>query len=295
MYSMKDFAFHKANVVWEVPGQPVPGGFDPFQPRPPDFPEGPARTWRDVYQLWLGSGPVPLMNFDLMWGCPADVDERIRTCFAPLLQEAIDGGLQDWEQDPRACFAKMILVDQLSRHVFRGRAEAFACDDLGRELARKCFAHMEQGHAYHIEEALLMAWPFIHSEDAAELEVAQNWLDLLVERMTDTPYRFRMMLHQYGVSRHVRVVRRFGRYPHRNAIMGRQSTPEELAYLKHEAEVWERDQLDASRGGTWRYQLGATAYAMRALLALASRSSVGFVAGSLWSYGKARMRAPKHR
>src|SRR5579871_4266021 len=76
-----------------------------------------------------------------------------------------------------------------------------------------------------------------------------------------TPFAYRALLNQYGAERHVRLIQRFGRYPARNAILGRTSTPEELAHLAGDTDAWERQQTPSM--GTWLHQIRAAGYFVR--------------------------------
>lgn len=253
------------------------GGRDALQafvPRDLVLPDAGRCGWEDVYACWFGGDPIPFPDYTLWYGCPPQIDEALAHAFSGLHADVVSGRHDDWDDDPKATLAKLILVDQLSRHIFRGLPEAFAHDPLGRSLAGRCLEHLEAGHRYHIEEALIMTWPWIHSESLEDLEWATQWLDALALRADRTSYRPRIEMHRYGVRRHYDVIARFGRYPHRNPILGRTSTLDELRYLREERPMWGLDQWKGSRGGTWRYRMGMAKYVVKMLQHMIRRGDV---------------------
>ncbi|MEM9492783.1 MAG: DUF924 family protein [Myxococcota bacterium] len=246
--------------------------------------QNPATTWQEVYQFFYGTGPVPMASYDIWFGCPPEVDRQIKDAFEPLWNEATSGGLMDWEDEPKSCLAKMLLVDQYSRHMFRSSPKAFLHDELGSRLADRCVAHMAAGAQFHIEEALLFAWPWMHAESYEVALKAERWMAVLVERAKGTPYYLRMRLHQYGCGIHVDVVRRFGRYPHRNRLLERETTPAEADYLRDECGIWALDQWPEYRGGTRRYKRGTAKYTRGVLRHFAQQGDTMLIAQLSWAY-----------
>jgi uncharacterized protein (DUF924 family) len=146
-------------------------------------------------------------------------DAEIRARFLTLHEEAAAGRLAHWADASRSCLALVIMLDQFPRNLFRGEARAFATDDLARAAARVI---LERGWnlAMTQDEQLFAYLPFEHSESLADQV-------LCCELMKD----FEPELLRYAI-RHREIIERFGRFPHRNAILGRESTPAELAFLK---------------------------------------------------------------
>ncbi|MGD9951689.1 MAG: DUF924 family protein [Burkholderiales bacterium] len=146
-------------------------------------------------------------------------DTAIRERFLALHEEAAAGRLAHWADAPRSALALVIALDQFPRNLFRGEARAFACDPLAREVARRM---LERGWDKSMKqsEQLFVYLPFEHSESLEDQ-------DLCVELMKDFDERQR-----WYAERHREIIRRFGRFPHRNAALGRQSTPAELEFLK---------------------------------------------------------------
>lgn len=150
----------------------------------------------------------------------AALDALIGTRFGTLLASATQGGLQPWRTDAPGRLAELIVLDQFSRNIHRDTPLAFAQDALALTLARELVA---QGldRALPIERRVFAYMPWMHSEDLAAHTEA---LPLFSQPGLENNLQF---LH-----RHTAILRRFGRYPHRNAVLGRASTPEELAFLQ---------------------------------------------------------------
>jgi len=151
------------------------------------------------------------------------VDAAIRERFGEAVSQALDGKLDDWAETPKGCLALMILLDQFTRNLNRGSAEAFAGDDKACSLARQAIA---ANLDLEIEQPARQFFyvPFEHSEDMGD----QNWsLALFKGRMKGLTEE--TMWH---IEQHRETIRRFGRFPYRNEALGRESTPGERAYLE---------------------------------------------------------------
>ncbi|MEW6690764.1 MAG: DUF924 family protein [Pseudomonadota bacterium] len=143
-------------------------------------------------------------------------DEEIRSRFLPLFEKGFSGELEGWKTDPRACLALVILFDQFPRNMFRGTARAFAGDERARACARTI---LERGwdKAMTPDERTFAYLPFEHSESLEDQELSMR----LFEGNPNLEW----------ARKHWEIIRRFGRFPHRNAALGRASTPEELEFL----------------------------------------------------------------
>ena len=149
-----------------------------------------------------------------------DFDREIGERFEATYERAAAGELGDWKSTPEGCLALVILLDQLPRNMYRGDCRAYATD----AKARAVFEHaLEQGFDERLTEdqRLFLYLPFEHSEN---LDHQRRFRDL-VRRMTDDLERL-----EWG-RRHYDIIERFGRFPHRNAILGRETTPEEAEIL----------------------------------------------------------------
>ncbi|MEK6246436.1 MAG: DUF924 family protein [Pseudomonadota bacterium] len=146
-------------------------------------------------------------------------DGEIRQRFLPLYELGAAGKLEAWKQTPAGCLALIVLLDQFPRNMFLNSARAFAADPLALDAARHAVA-MGYDLGMSDDERAFTYLPFEHSESLAD----QNRGCALMNPLGEEVYRYAL--------RHKEIIQRFGRFPHRNAALGRASTPEELEFLK---------------------------------------------------------------
>lgn len=163
----------------------------------------------------------------------AELDAEIRERFGALVAAALDGQLRHWRATPRGRLALILLLDQFTRNIFRGTPRAYAGDPAALALAREALA--EEGSASSLEERLFMLMPLVHAEDLAlqsqAVELARQLLERAPAALSEPWQR------GYARTQHYRsVIERFGRFPQRNAILGRPSSAQELAFLAEEAQ-----------------------------------------------------------
>lgn len=155
------------------------------------------------------------------WRRDAEFDAACARRFGPLHQKAAAGELDDWLGAPRSALALVILLDQFSRNFHRDRPAAFANDARARAVAE---AAIDRGFDLEVpeRERAFFYMPFEHSEDLADQDRA---VALFAERCPGSDY----LRH---AEEHRAVIRRFGRFPHRNAALGRLSTQDEIKFLE---------------------------------------------------------------
>lgn len=162
-------------------------------------------------------------------------DEELRRRFAGQQRLAADGALAHWERAPDSALALVLLLDQLPRNLFRGSPRAFATDSMARETADRAIARGFDD-ALPVDRRWFFYLPFEHSENLADQErcmaLFRRWAEPQFARITDTKEREELERHLWYVERHREIIERFGRFPHRNEVLGRPSTEEELAFLK---------------------------------------------------------------
>ncbi|QOY94625.1 DUF924 domain-containing protein [Massilia sp. UMI-21] len=153
-------------------------------------------------------------------------DSTVQERFGALIHQAMAGGLREWDEiGPRGTLARILVLDQLTRNAFRCKPESFGGDILALAAARQLVdsgAHLNLSPV----ERQFVYMPFEHAEDARMQEQAVT----LFTELAAQHEGFGEALDY--AHRHRGVIARFGRFPHRNAILGRASTPEELAYLQ---------------------------------------------------------------
>jgi len=178
----------------------------------------------EVLDYWFGPAPDLASRRRLWFGKDAATDAEILRRFEDLHRAALAGELDAWLAAPASALALVIALDQFPRNMYRDTARAFAADAKALASAREALA---QGHDRRLLPAqrLFLYLPFEHSEDLAEQRRSVKLFAALDNEagMADA-YDFAL--------RHYCVIARFGRFPHRNASLGRASTPEELAFLQ---------------------------------------------------------------
>ena len=178
----------------------------------------------DILGFWFGEGAdhgkVHKRWFEKDPGFDARVTKRYRN----LLDEMREGRHRDWLDDPRRCLARILVLDQFPRHIYRGSARAFSADALAREAATRLVGEGWDREMLPVER-MFAYLPFQHSESLEDQELACR----LCEPLRAFPES--ADAHRYALA-HRGIIRRFGRFPHRNAALGRDSTAEELAFLK---------------------------------------------------------------
>ncbi|MEX0758994.1 MAG: DUF924 family protein [Tistlia sp.] len=147
-------------------------------------------------------------------------DRDVGTALSPLHAQAAAGALDDWAQDPRGALALIILLDQVPRNLYRGTARAFATDAKALAVCRAALADGHDAALASEDEKAFLYLPLEHSENLADQERSVACFG----RLSNETYRRYAELHRD-------VVARFGRFPHRNPALGRETTEAEAAFL----------------------------------------------------------------
>ena len=155
----------------------------------------------------------------MWWGADQQFDDRIRNRFHDIHQQASRGELFAWRKEAKGRLAEIIVLDQFSRNIYRGTPRAFAQDAVALVLAQEAVASGAENLSA-IERSFLYL-PFMHSESRQIHQVAES-----LYRANGLPKNYEFEL------KHKAIVDRFGRYPHRNEILGRVSSAEEIEFLK---------------------------------------------------------------
>lgn len=185
----------------------------------------------EVLVFWLGEPGAPPLAQRAQWYKKDEAfDASMRTRFAATLEAAVRGELNSWEATPRGRLAKIILFDQFSRNMFRGTPRAFAQDKLAAALALESFDNGHYEAVAPVERGFVLM-PLMHAEDLEhQNRCVTEFKKLAAEAPEDLVAYFTSMV-DYAV-RHAAIIERFGRFPHRNATLGRESTPEEVEFLR---------------------------------------------------------------
>ncbi|WP_182085111.1 DUF924 family protein [Aureimonas sp. ME7] len=167
---------------------------------------------QSVVDFWRDLGPERWFVKD------EELDATIVRRFRDVYERAALGELDGWAAEPNGSLALVILLDQFPRNMFRGTPRAFATDPKALALAKTA---LERGDQWHVGEDVnqFLAMPLMHSEALADQEACISWMREIGEE--NVPFAIE----------HRDIIERFGRFPHRNRVLGRTSTPEEQAFL----------------------------------------------------------------
>jgi uncharacterized protein (DUF924 family) len=155
----------------------------------------------------------------MWWSSEPEFDDLLRSRFLSLHAQAAQGELFEWRSEPRGRLAEIIVLDQFSRNIHRGTPTAFAQDPMALALAQEA-VNARVHKLLSPTECPFLLMPYMHSESRRIHEIAEG----LFREYAPANLDFEL--------RHKAIIDRFGRYPHRNAVLGRESTPEEIEFLK---------------------------------------------------------------
>ena len=188
---------------------------------------------KNVYQYWFGTlaepHDFPEEKAAIWFKKSDDTDRTIRDNFGASISEAskIEWNLDDLSREEQV--GLIVLFDQFPRNIFRTSGEAFAYDDKARKIARSLID--SDWRRFHYCEQCFVLLPLEHSEEVADQDLC---VQLFAERAIAAPKELEEIGrgHLDFATKHRDLIRKFGRFPHRNALLGRQSTAEEEAFLK---------------------------------------------------------------
>ncbi len=176
-----------------------------------------AAVPNDILGFWRSAGPKK-------WFARSGAfDAAIRLKFEPVHHAAARGEYDAWAATAEGALALLLLLDQFPRNLYRGSAHQFATDPLARRIAAEAIA---RGHDRAVEREMrdFFYLPFEHSEDIADQDRAVALCQAQAEELGDPDLAKWALIHRF-------IVDRFGRFPHRNRCLGRETTPEEQAFL----------------------------------------------------------------
>lgn len=170
---------------------------------------------QDILTFWFEE-----IDSKSWWIKDQEFDLLITKRFSSLLEKAKQCELFEWRATPQGRLAEIIVLDQFSRNIYRDKAEAFEADPLALALAQEAVALGVQNQLISVQSTFLLM-PYMHSESLKIHDIA---VTLFTENGEESNLDFE--------HKHRNIIKEFGRYPHRNTILNRQSTPEEVAFLK---------------------------------------------------------------
>ncbi len=172
--------------------------------------------FQKVIEFWFSE-----IDKKAWWNKDEGFDQALRERFGKLHQAAIQCELWRWREQPLGRLAEIIVLDQFSRNMYRGRPESFQADALALALAQEGVRRGDDQTFERPEQKSFFYMPYMHSESLAIHEQA-------VLLFSSAGLEFNLDFE----IKHKKIIDRFGRYPHRNQILGRSSTPEEMEFLK---------------------------------------------------------------
>jgi uncharacterized protein (DUF924 family) len=187
-----------------------------------------------VLSFWFGEldseGRASQETTARWWKKDETFDQEIRERFGTLHSELVRAVYGDWLATPRGRLAAVIVLDQFSRNLFRGSARSFAGDAQALEIATQGIVQGSD-RALAFDERACFYMPFVHSE---KLDDQERGIELFTAFRNELEGAKRERIDDYiqSAERHRDIVKRFGRFPHRNGLLGRASTPEETEFLK---------------------------------------------------------------
>jgi uncharacterized protein (DUF924 family) len=178
-----------------------------------------STEFREVLKFWFED-----IKPEDWWKKSDELDSTIKDRFGLVHEMATACELEDWRSSPRGRLAEIIVLDQFSRNIYRGDPRSFAWDSMALSLAQEAVAQKAHQELSAPKRAFLYM-PFMHSESQ---KIHREAFALFSEPGLDYNLEFE--------KQHKTIIDQFGRYPHRNAVLGRKSTPEEESYLKSNPE-----------------------------------------------------------
>jgi uncharacterized protein (DUF924 family) len=187
----------------------------------------------DILHFWFGAFPTPYSadasKSDMWFVNGADYDSEIFINFGVDYDRAINGELDDWIDSYRGRLALIILLDQFSRHIHRGTAEAFSQDERAQALCIDGLGAGDDARLHAVERSFFYL-PLMHAEDIDTQKLSMKAYSQLVQDVPEQ-YRKPFEMNLAFAGKHHYVIERFGRFPELNELLERESTAEELVFL----------------------------------------------------------------
>lgn len=191
---------------------------------------------KKILDFWFGSlqdGFTKESKGTLWYMGGKETDEQIKIKFGTLVEKAANKELDGWKQTPEGRLALVILLDQFTRNIYRKTRQAFAHDTYAQKLCKEGIRKGDDRKLAPIHR-LFLYHPLEHSENLEDQELGVQKMQEVQDEMPDK-FKKRVQGFVDYTKQHRDIIKRFGRFPHRNQVMGRTSTKEELEYLKEGA------------------------------------------------------------
>ena len=202
---------------------------DLVSPEQSEISEVSPANQQEILDFWFGPADQLESSYDerrrVWFGKDEAVDQDIRDRFSSIYQQIVEGNCKDWQTSPEGCLALILVLDQFTRNMFRGQPQAFETDPQALKITQRALALGLDRELAPVQR-LFLYLPLEHSENRDHQQQAVT----LFQALADEHQEFNDT-YVYALK-HQAVIERFGRFPHRNEILGRPSTPEELEFLQ---------------------------------------------------------------
>lgn len=190
--------------------------------------------YSDILDFWFGSLPdpdyFPENKLSIWFSETPEVDRQIREEFSPMILDALNGRYNHWRDTPKGRLALIILLNQFPRHIYRGTSQEFMFDSMAKSIVLEGLQSGDDKTLYPIEKAFFYL-PLEYLEDLDMQNLAASHYRKL---LADSPGNLKPVMDaflKYSLMHRDQIIR-FGRFPHRNSVLGRKPTAEEIVFLK---------------------------------------------------------------
>lgn len=187
-------------------------------------------SYQNVLDYWFAGEPLGREQMNRWWKKNTLVDEWIKSEFGGLVDRVHSGLYRIWKASPEGLLAAIICLDQFPRNMYRGTSKSFEYDHLALALTQEGLRKEYDELTFDLHKAFFLM-PLMHHENLESQFLCVERFKKLAAQAT-SPYRDYFKGSVEFAIRHQQIIRQFGRFPHRNTIIGRKSTPEEIEFLK---------------------------------------------------------------
>jgi uncharacterized protein (DUF924 family) len=191
-----------------------------------------------ILDFWFGemknSGVPDKKKQKMWWQKDKNLDKLIKKEFEILLKRAKSGEFEEWTDNPEGMLAVVILLDQFSRHIYRDTVNAFSQDEMALNIVISAMLKGFDKQLVAVKRTFFYM-PLMHSEDIdIQIKSVESFSELEKEYIKNDETADIVKINKKYAIMHYEIIKRFGRYPHRNMVLGRESTAEEIEFLKEQ-------------------------------------------------------------
>lgn len=187
-------------------------------------------SYQNVLDYWFAGEPLGKEQMNRWWKKDPSVDEWIKSEFGGLVDRAYNGLYKSWSQSPEGTLAAIICLDQFPRNMYRGTPKSFEYDHLALKLAQEGFSKEYDELTFDLHKMFFLT-PLMHHENSESQSLCVSQFEKLAEQAAN-PHKKYFEGSVGFAHQHLKIIENFGRFPHRNEILGRESTAEEIEFLK---------------------------------------------------------------